>query len=149
MISPDQVFELDSLEITREVAKKISEKIQKRELPGLVLISGPLGAGKTQFSKFLLSFFGIEPELVSSPTFSLCNYYESNQNKIVHIDLYRLESEEEIQVAGLSEEVYHADLALIEWADKFDEKIWDKEFFKININFEKERKDRILTVSSL
>jgi tRNA threonylcarbamoyladenosine biosynthesis protein TsaE len=92
--------------------------------PGDVLgIVGNLGSGKTQMVKAICSGFGIPPELVTSPTFTLVHEYggifEKGLQRIVHTDLYRLETNAEFESLDLSAYLNPDSILLIEWADKF------------------------------
>jgi len=86
---------------------------------GLVIaLCGELGAGKTQLVKGIAIGLGI-PARVHSPTFTLLNIYHGGRLDLFHIDLYRLESRDQVREAGL-EEYFHPDgLAVIEWADRW------------------------------
>jgi len=84
----------------------------------VIALIGTLGAGKTQFVKGLAQGLGILPEDITSPTFSLMQSYEGRLI-LTHIDLYRLENQDEMCGLGLEEEIEDpAGLAAIEWADK-------------------------------
>ncbi len=84
------------------------------------LLNGHLGAGKTTFTKRLLQHLG-SPNLVDSPTFSLINTYrwndESGEQIVYHLDLYRLESTDEVLDIGLDEIIDSGNLVLIEWPE--------------------------------
>src|SRR5687768_9808159 len=87
--------------------------------PGLVLgLVGDLGAGKTQYVKGFASGLGIT-ERVHSPTFTLVNEYRSGRIPCFHLDLYRLETPEQIHSAGL-EPYFQPEgaITLIEWFDR-------------------------------
>ena len=90
-----------------------------RELParGVVLLIGNLGAGKTALAKGIAKGLGAaDPDQVSSPTFTLIHEYSP---RLVHIDLYRLDEEREVESLGL-DEIFDKDaLVLIEWGEKF------------------------------
>ena len=90
-----------------------------RELParGVVLLIGNLGAGKTALAKGIAKGLGAaDPDQVSSPTFTLIHEYSP---RLVHIDLYRLDEEREVESLGL-DEIFDKDaLVLIEGGEKF------------------------------
>jgi tRNA threonylcarbamoyladenosine biosynthesis protein TsaE len=87
--------------------------------PGLVIaLCGELGAGKTQLVKGLARGLGI-PTRVHSPTFTLLNIYQGGRLALFHLDLYRLETREQVAAAGLEEYFHPAGVAVIEWADRW------------------------------
>jgi tRNA threonylcarbamoyladenosine biosynthesis protein TsaE len=88
----------------------------------IVLFTGDLGAGKTEFIKGICDYFGVE-ELVTSPTFTIINqYFATNEDAVLviyHLDLYRIKTEKELVEIGLSECLEDAQsIKLIEWAEK-------------------------------
>jgi len=86
---------------------------------GLVIgLSGELGAGKTQLVKGLARGLGIAAR-VHSPTFTLVNEYSGGRLRLSHLDLYRLESREQIIGAGLEECLQSDGVAVIEWAERW------------------------------
>jgi tRNA threonylcarbamoyladenosine biosynthesis protein TsaE len=85
---------------------------------GLVIgLTGELGAGKTQLVKGLARGLGIAAR-VHSPTFTLVNEYSDGRLKLFHLDLYRLETREQITAAGLDEYLRPDGVAVIEWAER-------------------------------
>ncbi|MGL5719440.1 MAG: tRNA (adenosine(37)-N6)-threonylcarbamoyltransferase complex ATPase subunit type 1 TsaE [Alphaproteobacteria bacterium] len=91
--------------------------------PGNVLfLEGPLGVGKTTFSRALIQAWAKDPTLgVASPTFNLVLTYEGPQGVLWHVDLYRLEeADPRILELGL-EEVYHQAIVLLEWPQRLGE----------------------------
>lgn len=86
---------------------------------GLVIaLTGDLGAGKTQFVKGMARGLGIS-ERVHSPTFALVNIYSGGRLPLYHVDLYRLDTPEQIAAAGLEEYLAPAGVTVIEWAERW------------------------------
>jgi tRNA threonylcarbamoyladenosine biosynthesis protein TsaE len=86
--------------------------------PGTVIaLFGDLGAGKTQLVRGLAR--GLESRArVHSPTFAIVNLYEDGRLPLAHLDLYRLETPEQVRGAGLEEFLQPEGIAVIEWADR-------------------------------
>jgi len=85
---------------------------------GLVIgLSGDLGAGKTQLVKGIARGLGIT-QRVHSPTFTLVNEYGGGRLRLFHLDLYRLETREQILTAGLEDYLQPDGVTVIEWAER-------------------------------
>ena len=96
--------------------------------PGWVIgLSGDLGAGKTQLVKGLARGLGATAR-VHSPTFALVNEYGGGRLPLSHLDLYRLETQEQILGAGLEEYLRPAGVTVIEWVERWFEPISNFEF---------------------
>ena len=88
-------------------------------VPATILLIGDLGAGKTTFAKGLAAGYGgIRPEEVSSPTFPLIHEY-GDPTSVYHVDLYRLDTLEEVESLGLDEIFARRAAVLLEWAERF------------------------------
>lgn len=91
----------------------------------VLLLEGPLGAGKSTFVRELLSFWGLTQLAEGSPTFALMHEYTLRpklSHDFVHVDCYRLESELELEHAGVDEVIWdRSDLIIaIEWSSRFE-----------------------------
>jgi tRNA threonylcarbamoyladenosine biosynthesis protein TsaE len=113
---PEAIFVTNSEEETIALGRKIGATLPRRTV---VLLIGNLGAGKTTLAKGIVSGLGaVEPEEVSSPTFTLIHEYGP---RVYHIDLYRLDRPEQVATLGL-DEVFDRDVVvLIEWGERFPE----------------------------
>lgn len=88
-----------------------------------LLLTGTLGAGKTQFIKGFASYFHILPSDVQSPTYSLHHVYEGT-SKIHHFDLYRLSGTKEFLERGFFDILQQNEYYLIEWPSKIDQSLF-------------------------
>lgn len=108
------VFQTHSSAETALLGKTFAKSL----LPGdVVAVSGNLGAGKTQFIAGVCEGLGVKNN-VASPTFTLIHEYNSTSVAVVHVDLYRLSSKQEIIALGLEEYFGGSRVCLIEWAEK-------------------------------
>ena len=109
------VFQTSHTSETIRIGKRLGRLLQPGDVVALV---GELGTGKTQFIKGLAEGAGVgKATYVSSPSFTLINEYQG-RIPLYHIDLYRLESEKEVEGLGLEEYVLGNGITAIEWADK-------------------------------
>jgi tRNA threonylcarbamoyladenosine biosynthesis protein TsaE len=86
----------------------------------IVLLEGGLGAWKTTFAKGFAEGLGINSEQVQSPTYTYINVYD---NKLLHVDLYRLEHFGDLVEKGILDQMENYDYILIE-RPKWIEKLW-------------------------
>ena len=87
--------------------------------PGaVVLLSGPLGAGKTAFVRGLAEGLGCDPNAVSSPTFTISQEYRGPVT-LQHVDLYRL-APAEVDDLGL-DDLFEDQIAAVEWSERWHE----------------------------
>lgn len=103
--------ESNSVEETIEAGYEFGKQLKAGDV---VCLEGDLGAGKTHFVKGVASFFGIDPENVSSPTYTLIHEY-SGKLPVYHFDCYRLKSEQEALEIGAEEYFYGEGVCLVEW----------------------------------
>jgi len=85
-----------------------------------ILISGPVGAGKSALARAIIQTLTSPSEEVPSPTFTLVQTYEASEFDIFHADLYRLARTSEIDELGLLD-VFGRVLSLVEWPDRLGE----------------------------
>ena len=130
-----KIKNLDELNI---FAKKLSEKIRKGDVFSLV---GDLGAGKTTLVQMIGSHLGIS-EYITSPTFSLVNIYEGEM-PLYHLDLYRIEYQEEIENLDYETYFYPVGVTFIEWASRVSDYL-PKNMIEINITINEE--NRVLEI---
>jgi tRNA threonylcarbamoyladenosine biosynthesis protein TsaE len=83
----------------------------------VLLLSGPLGAGKTAFVRGLARGLGLDPDEVSSPTFTLVHEYRGGRLRLFHVDLYRLGAAG-AEDLGLDELGAQDGVLAIEWPDR-------------------------------
>lgn len=108
-------FKTHSEEETIELGRRLAQR-----LPGkcTVLLIGNLGAGKTALAKGILNGLGVASiEEVTSPTFTLIHEY--GDGRAYHLDLYRLDTEAEVETLGLDEMFDRDAVVLIEWGERF------------------------------
>ena len=88
--------------------------------PSLVLLRGDLGAGKTTLVKGIAeAFHAASVEEVTSPTFTLIHEYRGPKANVFHVDLYRVDTERELETLGLDDLFDERSVILIEWGEKF------------------------------
>ena len=102
----------------------MGERVAEMLLPApkMFVLRGDLGAGKTTLVKGIAAALGAAAEdEVTSPTFTIVHEYEGTKVRLFHLDLYRLETEEQIAVLGLDEMAgYENSLVLVEWGERFE-----------------------------
>jgi len=99
---------------TAALAQTLATTLRRGDI---VLLSGNLGAGKTAFVRGLAAGLGIDPESVSSPTFTLVHEYGGGRLKLYHVDLYRLKKAATDDL-GLEEMGANDGVLAIEWPDR-------------------------------
>ncbi len=105
---------IESLEDLRAFAARLSGRMAGRQV---LLLDGPMGAGKTQLTRFLLEELGSDEAV--SPSFAIHNEYATPSGRVDHVDLFRLESEDELESTGFWDLfAARAGLVIIEWAER-------------------------------
>ena len=106
---------------TVAVGRKLADLL---EAPQLLLLRGDLGTGKTTLVKGIAQALdAAEPDEVTSPTFTLIHEFDGTRNgkpvKLFHLDVYRLESERQLDTLGLDDLLTPDALVVVEWGEKF------------------------------
>ncbi len=120
----ENIFKTKSENETKNVGVVLGKKLRGGEI---IVFFGDLGAGKTAFTKGLCEGLGIDAE-VTSPTFSLVNEYKGEKN-LCHFDMYRIETEEELESIGFYDYLQAENIIAIEWAENILDFLpeWDYE----------------------
>ena len=123
----------DSARQTLAIAASIAKRLQRGDL---VALDGPLGAGKTCFVRGMALGLGIDPAVVSSPTFVIRHEYEAadvggggggGRIPLVHIDAYRLRGTDDLESIGWDELLEAGDcIVAVEWAGRIAEALPDR-----------------------
>lgn len=101
----------------------LGERLGAQLRPGDVLVlTGDLGAGKTQLTKGIAAGMGIEDD-VTSPTFNILMVYEGAQMQLFHFDLYRLDDPDQLEDIGLYDALEGDGPCVIEWGEQFSDEI--------------------------
>jgi len=119
-----KVFETLSAEETIALGRRLAGEIQPG---GIVLLRGNLGAGKTTVVKGLAEGLqAAEARSVTSPTFTLVHEYHGPKLTLYHIDLYRIDTQRELDTLALDDLIDPQSVLLIEWGEKFERFIREK-----------------------
>ena len=110
---PD-VIESHSEHETIEVGRRVGSSLQAGDI---VLLYGDLGAGKTAFVRGLAAGLDIDPDEVTSPTFTIVQEYRGRRLALQHVDLYRL-SPPEVADLGLEDLAAGDTVIAVEWAER-------------------------------
>ena len=111
-------FITGSADETTQLGKTLAQKLR----PGtIVLLRGDLGAGKTTLAKGIAEgFHAASAEDVTSPTFTLIHEYRGPAVTLYHIDLYRIDTQRELDTLALDDLMEPKNILLIEWGEKFE-----------------------------
>jgi tRNA threonylcarbamoyladenosine biosynthesis protein TsaE len=111
-------FNTHSAEETVALGRKLAPELK----PGsMILLRGDLGAGKTTLVKGIAEGFqAAEADRVTSPTFTLIHEYRAREITLFHIDLYRIDTQRELDTLALDDLMDGSSILLIEWGEKFE-----------------------------
>ena len=108
-----QEFITKSVEETTQKAAELAKSLNKGCVIGFL---GDLGAGKTAFTSGFVKGLGIDAD-VSSPTFAICNDYIGENCRVLHYDMYRIESWDDLYSTGFFDSVDSGAYILVEWSE--------------------------------
>ena len=110
-------FLSESVEATVALGRELGEHLSAGDV---VALRGELGAGKTVFVKGVAAGLGIDPDAVTSPSFTLVHEYRDARGRwcLVHVDLYRIDHPDAVLSLGWDEVVGGRRVAIVEWADR-------------------------------
>ena len=118
----------NSAEETRKLGKQLAEELR----PGdVILLEGPLGAGKSELARGIAAGLGVR-ERVTSPSFTILNVYVTGRCPLYHFDWYRLTDPEELYEMGMEEYLTGDGVALVEWPGQAPEAL-PRDFLMIEI----------------
>lgn len=139
-----KTFHTHSAEETTNLGRQLASELK----PGsIVLLRGDLGAGKTTMVKGIAEGFkAAEAEAVTSPTFTLIHEYRGPEVTLYHIDLYRIDTQRELDTLALEDLMEPNTILLIEWGEKFERFAKERDF-EIAIEH-KGSDDRLIQVST-
>lgn len=100
----------------------------------VLLLNWDLGAGKTLLTKWFAQWLGIDENIVQSPTYAYIHIYK---DKLLHIDMYRIESYEDLVEKWIFDQLDQFDYIVIE-RPKFIDKLWFKSYLEIDITKQSE-----------
>ena len=127
---------IENLTETLKLGKKLSQKLNPQSI---VLLQGPIGAGKTSLVQGIAQGLSISED-ITSPTFALSHHYKSGKIPLIHLDFYRLEnisSAKEVFFSEEAEAIQNKAILVIEWPEIIEPLI--DNFWKIKISYAKNR----------
>lgn len=131
-----------NIEETKKLAENLLSKIsaKKNKTATLITLSGDLGAGKTTFTQKIGELLKIK-EKINSPTFVISKKYDIKSKeffwkKLIHIDAYRLEREEDLELIGLLEDFKNPEnLIFLEWPEMIEKWLPKKNRTKVILKY--------------
>src|SRR5438270_2963895 len=121
-----KTFQTHFAEETTELGRRLAGMLRRGSI---VLLRGDLGAGKTTMVKGIAEGFqAAKREDVTSPTFTLVHEYRGANADLFHIDLYRIDTQKELDTLALDDLRGDRSILLIEWGEKFERFSREKDF---------------------
>jgi len=130
---------MNSVEDTAALASKFAEILEKGDI---LLFTGEIGTGKTTFIQALAKNLGVK-EFVTSPTFVIQTLRDLGRIPLSHVDLYRLNNDEEVENIGF-EEYYDTAITVVEWADRYSG--FEQPYIELHFEYGLHENERILSI---
>jgi tRNA threonylcarbamoyladenosine biosynthesis protein TsaE len=131
-----------SAEETQRFGIELAGRLPSR---GVVLLIGDLGSGKTTLAKGIIEGLGLaSPDEVTSPTYTLVHEY-GEPTRVYHIDLYRLDTADEVHAIGFEDLLDRDALLLVEWGERFPE-LWPEKRIEIRCRYDDDDQARSFNV---
>jgi len=122
-------FEVNSIDETTSIGQKLGQLL----MPGdIICLTGDLGTGKTHITKGIANGLNID-DIITSPTFTIVNEYDSGRLKMNHFDVYRVNDPDEIYAIGFDDYIFSEAVSIIEWAN-YIEDILPNEYLHIHLS---------------
>ena len=118
----EKVVRTSSTVETIELGRRLGELLRAGDV---LVLTGDLGAGKTQLTKGIARGMGVEGD-VTSPTFTIEMVYQGTDLELDHFDLYRLDDPDQLEDTGLFDVLGADGVCVIEWGEQFVDEIGDE-----------------------
>ena len=130
---------VNSISDTVKLATEFAKILKKGDI---LLFTGEIGTGKTTFIQALAKNLGVK-ELVTSPTFVIHMLRDSGRIPLSHVDLYRLNSDDEVKNIGF-EEYYDTAVTVVEWADRYSG--FEPPYIELHFEYGSHENERIVSI---
>ena len=141
--STDETRILDDLEATKDLGRMLAARLKPRDI---VLLRGPLGAGKTSLVQGLAGALGIQ-DPITSPTFALAQHYPEGTPPLIHLDLYRLElavAADDLFLQEEEEATAMSALLVVEWPERLSLLLQDA--WRLTLQYSSNGEGRLATI---
>lgn len=115
-------YKLQTTEATIQLGSELGHCVEAGDV---LVLTGDLGAGKTQLTKGIAQGMGVSDD-VTSPTFTIEMVYEGSSLTLYHFDLYRLDSPDQLEDTGLFDVLGVDGVCAIEWGEQFSDDIGEE-----------------------